>query len=74
MDLRTLIEAALSRKTGNREFSLHFTEGGRDQPEWMAQIGNPAPVVYLGETEGEFRAVADTPEEAVALLIAMLPE
>lgn len=54
-------------QTDNAEFALFFIHGS-----WQAHIGNPVQAVMLGETEGEFNTVGDTPEEAVEQLLAEL--
>lgn len=64
MTLKDLIDACIAAKSGNKEFALFFT--GED---WRAEIGNTAAYAWLGESEPEFRADADTPEEAVAKLL-----
>lgn len=63
MSLDERIDACIRKKVGNKEFALFYDGGGRST--WTAYIGNPSPVVNLGETEGEYVGIGDTAEEAV---------
>jgi hypothetical protein len=67
-NLRTLIDAAIHKKQGNKEFALFY-----DVPDWYAEIGNPSRHVNLGESVGEFQGKGDTPENAVKRLLELLP-
>lgn len=65
MDLSTLINECVKRKTGNKEFALFFIDG-----EWSAEIGNPNWAVRLGEVPGDIVAKAADPVSAVTALLA----
>jgi len=67
-DLEELIEAAIRKKVGNKEFVLYRIEEG----EWMAAIGNPSSAVLLMESSPDVRAEGKTPRAAVENLIAKL--
>jgi hypothetical protein len=67
-NLRALIDAAIDKKQGNKEFAL-FSDGDG----WDAHIGNPSRHVSLGESCGEMTGCGATPEEAVRDLLEKLP-
>jgi hypothetical protein len=67
-DLAGLITEAIAIKKGDHEFCLYY----HAEKYWTASIGNTSIHVFIGESAPEFCAEANTPEEAVAILIHML--
>lgn len=68
LNLAALILEAIAIKKGDHEFCLYY----HAEKYWTAGIGNTSIHVLIGESEPEFNAEAETPEEAVAILIHML--
>jgi hypothetical protein len=66
-NLRALIDAAIDKKQGDKQFLLSYDE------MWWAEIGNPVSAVRLGESGGEYVGRGATPEEAVKELLEKLP-
>lgn len=65
--IETLIQDALKKKIGNKELMIYW-----HGYEWTAEIGNPSPVVYLGESEGEYKGSGLSIEEALINMIDAL--
>lgn len=68
MDIVAVIEDIVSLKRGNQELAIYRWPNS----SWRVAIGNTWPAVMMFETDGEFEAEADTLEEALVKLHAIV--
>lgn len=75
MNINDIIASILSLKSGDKAFILCCENSNCESPTWTAAVGNRSPHVCLGENlaydsaGADFVAEAQTPEEALTLLL-----